>query len=205
MSHDEFSERLQPERRIPYYPTEYLVDGRNKVRVVEGNLEVSGNLLMENDAFEGYGLIVTGDLNVSGAIMNTNVNYGPFLLVGGTTHAYAIVAGGATFVFEGQTTVDELILGHDNDGMLIFRGDVTAPVVLNWDHFLDIRGTLNGRAFRVGPRDEQTPWHELISKQAAGRNLLEEGDNWEWTQRYMYPALKQKQRVIRDDLMPTSN
>jgi len=166
--------RFRLKKRLQSYASEYFEpDEKAKIRVIEGDLHVDGNLVLdweygwnaEGFAATAYqarakqrgvdweygwstdGLIVTGNLTVSGAIINANPNGGPFLLVEGQTHAYAIVGGGAEMVFEGNTSVDDIVVGHYNDGILVFRANLTAPAVVTMDHELSIQGKLDGRWF----------------------------------------------------------
>jgi hypothetical protein len=131
------------------------------VEVVEGDLLVLGDLLVDYAAgrrqVEGIrpradgdrnattlkgatGLIVTGDLTVHGALVNANLNGGPFLLVLGKTQARALFAGGAEFAFEGRARFEDVVVGCYNDGYVAFRGGVEAPMVISEDHAFDIRG-----------------------------------------------------------------
>ena len=57
------------------------------------------------------GLIVTGRLTVDGAVINANLNGGPFLVVLGETHARAMFAGGAEFRFDRLASFDDAVVG----------------------------------------------------------------------------------------------
>ena len=110
--------------------------------LVAGPLHVSGDLLVDwsKDFDAAVGLIVEGDLTVDGAIVNTNLNDGPFLLVTGTTNARTLYAGGAEFRFEGESTFSDAVIGCYNDGYARFAGDLHAPVVIAEDHAFDFWG-----------------------------------------------------------------
>jgi hypothetical protein len=129
-------------------PSEY---GSGTVRIYAGDLQVDGPLWMDfekgiwvNPRHEG--MIVTGNLEVSGNILNTNISYGPFLLVLGNVSTRNIVSGGAEFHIIGNADVKDAIVGVYNDGSLKIDGAVKARLVINNDHAIDL-GTYSGPAF----------------------------------------------------------
>ncbi len=129
-------------------PSEY---GSGIVRIYEGNLHVNGPLWMDFEKGSwvepGHeGMIVTGNLEVSGNILNTNISYGPFLLVLGNVSAENIVSGGAEFHIIGNADVKDAIVGVYNDGSLSIEGEVKARLVINYDHDIDL-GRYSGPAF----------------------------------------------------------
>jgi hypothetical protein len=149
------------ERLETYGAGGQLARAERLIEVVQGDLQVSGDLLVDgsrareqveqlrqrspgdrnaNTLRGSSGLIVTGNLEVSGAIINANLNGGPFLLVLGTTRARALFAGGAEFRFEGHAQFSDAVVGCYNDGYTRFAGGVQAPVVLSEDHAFDIQG-----------------------------------------------------------------
>ncbi len=128
-----------------------------RVRVIEGDLTIDGDLLLDwEERFSSQGLVVTGDLTVTGAIVNANMNGGPFLLVGGKTRAHAIVGGGSQFIFEGDVHTDDIVLGHYNDGSMLFKANLKAPLVVRMDHAMDVMGKLDGRW------SEGESWAEIL-------------------------------------------
>ena len=173
--------------------------GTAPVRVVEGDLRIDGNLLLDWKKFSAAGLIVTGDLMVSGSIINANANYGPFLLVGGRTRAHAIVGGGAQLMFEGEAQVTDIVIGHYNDGSLVFKSNLSAPVVVTEDHYLEIRGKLDGRWFDTfNGGDSWTQFLDMRPPELAGMKEV----NWDGLQDYLITALKARRSVLRPDLPP---
>lgn len=125
------------------------------VEVVNGDLTVTGDLLLDYPRARArmealvprrpgdrngttlpraIGLVVTGNLTVGGAIINANINEGPFLLVLGTTRARAMFAGGAELRFEQRATFSDAVVGCYNDGTVHFPAGVDAPLVISEDH-----------------------------------------------------------------------
>lgn len=131
------------------------------VEVIDGDLHVTGDLLVDGARARAQvealaprkagdrpattlpnavGLIVTGQLIVDGAVINANLNAGPFVLVLGETHARAMFAGGAEFHFNGLASFDDAVVGCYNDGHVGFAGGVKAPMVISEDHSFAIAG-----------------------------------------------------------------
>jgi len=132
-----------------------------RVEVVEGDLHVTGDLLVDfaqgraqvekirarapgdrnaTSVPGAVGLVVTGSLRVEGAILNANLNVGPFLLVLGETRARAIYSGGAEMLFEGRTALADTVVGCYNDGSVTFDAGLDAAIAISEDHMIRIRG-----------------------------------------------------------------
>ncbi len=150
-------------------PSEY---GKGKVKIYEGNLQIEGPLFMDFEKgmwkdSRHEGMIVTGNLDVSGNILNTNISYGPFLLVLGNVSANNIVSGGGEFHIVGNCNVNDAIVGVYNDGMLKIDGAVKARLVINDDHAIDL-GKYSGPAFdpkrSVRSRYEGKWWGSQLAK-----------------------------------------
>jgi hypothetical protein len=131
------------------------------VEVVQGDLHVPGDLLVDGPyalervdairarapgdrvaaaAHQAIGLVVTGALTVDGAIINADVNGGPFLLVLGETRARAIFSGGAEMVFAGYARVADAVVGCYNDGSVAFLSGLEAPLAISEDHEIKLLG-----------------------------------------------------------------
>lgn len=191
--------RFDLARRLMSYGSQYFRPREGEqIRVVDGDLTIAGNLMLDWDAgWDAHGLIVTGDLLVDGAIINANMNGGPFLLVVGKTQAFAVVGGGAELVFEGDAVVEDIVIGHYNDGILMFRKNLTTPVVVTVDHHLEILGSLDGRWFDVFDGDDQ--WSDFLAVDQpalAGMN----DDEWAGLDQGVIPTLAARRSVLRSDL-----
>ncbi len=171
-----------------------------KVRVVEGDLTVTGPLLWDWDkGFDAAGLVVTGSLTVHGPLINSNVNGGPFLLVAGTTRAQSIVGGGAELAFLGDAVVDSIVIGEYNDGILRFGGKLTVPVAVTNDHDFSVAKGVQGRW--LDPFNEGHSWTAVLHPDVS----VEKDD--EGTEEFdviaqVVPRLLAGQPVLRADLPP---
>ncbi|WP_058833815.1 hypothetical protein [Luteimonas abyssi] len=185
------------ERMISLDPARAALDPGGAVRVVEGDLTIDGNLCLDWDYWQTLGLVVTGDLQVNGAIVNAEMESGPFLFVGGRTRAGAIIAGGAEFLFEGDVQADDIVLGHYNDGVLTFGAALRAPAVVTMDHHLEIRGRLEGRRFDTLFGGD--PWSAVFD---MAPDMLEAFDDnaFRSLDRVLIPQVMAGRPVVRDDL-----
>lgn len=122
------------------------VSGKN-VRVHTGDLRISGDLVLDFDdqmrqgeinydpIWQNHqGLIITGDLCVEGNVINANSDYGAFLFVGGNLKSKNLIGGGSDIVVMGNADIQELVLGHYNDGALHINGRTSAQLVISDDH-----------------------------------------------------------------------
>lgn len=85
------------------------------------------------------GIVVDGNLKVNGSILNANSAGGTALIVTGQTKARSLLAGGSYVAFGGPADFSEAIYGHGTQGQLLFSGPVSAPLLINADHMLELR------------------------------------------------------------------
>jgi hypothetical protein len=141
IEHEDLKQKFELHRKIQFLKNGYPYN----LRVIEGDLTIEGDLNLESeDVPYSHGLLVTGNLTVSGCILNTSSDTGAFLLCLGNLKAFALTGGGSEIVIEGNATVDEIVIGHYNDGILGFRKDLHCPLVVSLDHDLTIQGKLYG-------------------------------------------------------------
>ena len=108
------------------------------VCIVEGNHRHDGDLELDFDRFDHLGLLVDGDLEVTGSVLITSNLGGPFLLVSGNLRARNVVAGDGEMLIEGDADVDGLLLGIGNDGHLAISGETRAGLIISEDHSMHI-------------------------------------------------------------------
>lgn len=154
--HEAFERFNLLQRLDSYHHRKSVANSRHRVDLVDGDLHVPGDLLLDphsaqpelpSDSLKQWattsddsvGLIVTGKLTVDGAIINSNRNRGPFLLVLGDLRARALFAGGAEIVIEGKAEFEDAVVGCYNDGYVRFLDELSAPFVISEDHSFDIR------------------------------------------------------------------
>jgi hypothetical protein len=160
---------------LPGYDSRVPIAPGGTVRVHEGDLSIEGDLRLDWGAGWGdeeRGMVVTGDLGVSGSVLNTEGDSGPFLVVLGNLRAGNLVAGGSSIHIDGDVHLDEILVAFYNHGKLAVKGTVTARLVINDEHATDL-GRYEGpaydvrRAFQWGYLDpewgsELAPLQELL-------------------------------------------
>lgn len=82
------------------------------------------------------GLLVLGDLQIDGALINADLNDAPFLAVRGHLMARALVNGGAAIIVEGCAHIAECVIGRDNHGGLDVAQRLRTTVLIRDGHML---------------------------------------------------------------------
>lgn len=139
-----------------YHIDEHIYDSKETFHAIlpadtyfylhEGNLDISGHFILDADTLEKTndgkqikGYIITGNLSVSGNIINENGDYGPVLYVTGNVRCTNLLIGGSPVHITGNVTVVELIMLHYNHGWMKCGGMITAPVFIAEDyHFVPV-------------------------------------------------------------------
>lgn len=96
------------------------------------------------------GLIVDGDLTVTGSVMNWEMDFGPFLLVRGDLRARNVATAGSQVVVHGNLHVTQTLAGFYNHGSTIVRGDTRAEVVATIEHRIQLHGRLDAQLVIAG-------------------------------------------------------
>jgi hypothetical protein len=131
------------------------------VRVHQGDLSLDGDLRLDWNAEWGSGergMVVTGNLTVSGSVLNTEGDFGPFLVVLGNLRTRNLVAGGSKIHVAGDAHLDDVLVAFYNHGRLHIAGTLSARLVFNDEHATHL-GCYDGpafdlrRAFRWGHPD----------------------------------------------------
>lgn len=85
-------------------------------------------------------LVVQGDLELGGDLVNRKGDFGPALLVLGKVRARHVVHGGAVWVIEGDVLASGIVVGHYNHGQMHVGGRLAAALLLSNDHHLAVIG-----------------------------------------------------------------
>jgi hypothetical protein len=86
------------------------------------------------------GLLVTGSLRVSGALVNADSDSGAALIVRGDLTAQQASCGGSYIHIGGDVRIDDVLYAHYNDGELRIDGVLVAKALINDDHVVSISG-----------------------------------------------------------------
>ena len=80
------------------------------------------------------GIIVNGNLEINGSLINKSMNDGPFLFITGDLKCRNLIAGGAYIQINGNADVEEIFYAHYNDGIIDIKQDLRAAVCISEDH-----------------------------------------------------------------------
>lgn len=113
----------------------YSEDG--KVVVYDGDAFINTDLDLDSYQAEADGIVINGNLYVTGSIINMEGDYGPFLVVAGNVTAKNIDKGGSDIYIYGDCKISNVIYGYYNHGELTVKGTVGAQYIINSDHFFE--------------------------------------------------------------------
>lgn len=121
--------------------------GTPQMLLVKGDVHLAGSLFWDDgaDARMADGksvdvLLVSGDLELDGDLINREGDYGPGLLVLGSVRARNVIHGGAVWVISGDLCATGCVIGHYNHGQLHIGGQLSAALLVSDDHDLQVAG-----------------------------------------------------------------
>lgn len=140
-----------------------MVEPDNHFLLHEGDLLLSGHFILDTDqladTYKGKwiaGYIITGNLKVTGNVINEEGDYGPALYVAGNVSCQSMLLGGSPVHITGNITAEEVILLHYNHGWMHCRGMITTPVYIGDDyHFIPEHKSIS--LFYNNDRDPASP------------------------------------------------
>lgn len=90
------------------------------------------------DEMGGTIILFEKDLIIENALTQSNVDYGPTVIVKGNVSAKNIAFGGACIIIKGDVTVEQTMIGIYNHGVINITGKVTAEYIISDDHCFSI-------------------------------------------------------------------
>lgn len=195
IEHEDLKQKFEIHRKLQFLKNGYPYN----LRVIEGDLTINGDLNLESEDIPySHGLLVTGNLTVSGCILNTSSDTGAFLLCLGDLKAFAVIGGGSEIIIEGHAWVDEIVIGHYNDGILGFKKDLHCPLVISLDHDLTIQGHLNGVKVDSSTCEGRLWQGRLVNDILIPNDADEDPSDigFDWKEELL-PRLQRKERVVR--------
>lgn len=150
ISEQEASDRFQ---LFTYIRSKFGKTG--KYLLYEGNVEMEGSVdlqvLCANA--KANGVIVAGNLTVTGVLYQPDIDHGETLFVTGNLHAKSVNKGGAEFYIKGNLVVEQTIYGYYNHGSLVVEGDTEAVTIFSEDHYFKFGGDVQGLVIDTGKVD----------------------------------------------------
>ncbi|MBI1321808.1 hypothetical protein GC170_01275 [bacterium] len=121
---------------------------KQKALVLPQGTVIKGDLLLDwSKAFSEkniVAIVAEGDLTIEGALINENLDGGPFLFVKGDLKAKRIDKGGAYVIVLGDVQASGPVLCEYNHGGLRVAGDLKSEWLLNVDHDVIVFGKTHG-------------------------------------------------------------
>ncbi|MCX2454215.1 hypothetical protein OQX61_23290 [Pedobacter sp. PLR] len=102
------------------------------------------------------GLIIFGNLNLKGSILNEEGDYGAFLYVSGQITCQSLVAGGSVIYVKNDVTAEEVFISHYNHGYFRCDGLVSSPILIIYDHYTTL-SNFNASLFYYNDNTGQIP------------------------------------------------
>jgi len=152
---------------------------------------------LDLDTEEYMGIIVTGDLQINGSIINENTDGACSLIVLGNLRAKNVCVGGQIIYITGYIAVEEMLMGIYNHGELYGKSYVWCPAVIADDY----RFYFEDYA-RVNVLDLYDDEAKAIIKETLIDELFEEEEGY-----VLYSTIRQgipllKQHTQRTDITP---
>lgn len=104
------------------------------------------------------GVLIMGNLNLTGCMINAVGDYGPFVFVGGNITCQSMLLGGAYVLVKGSVEAREVVMTHYNHGYFKGYGAITSPVVISYDHYSDFPSKINSSFYyndRINDLDKE--------------------------------------------------
>lgn len=107
------------------------------------------------------GIFINGNLSVSGSIINSEGDYGPYIFISGSVNCQSLLLGGANVEVKGNVTAKEVVMTYYNHGNFNCSGLIDSPVFIVTDHntgFADRKNSLfyyNDRANDIDLKNER--------------------------------------------------
>ncbi len=143
-----------------------------------------------------YGIIVLGDLEVKGSVLNTCSDEGPSLLIDGNLSANNLLSGGAIISINGNGYIPGCAYGHYNHGELNIEKTLFTTLYIQDDHYMNV--TKNKAKIIFSTYDdclEEDEDDDFIIPKTIKRVLKEEIKKW----KDIYKTVSSNKDVILED------
>lgn len=101
----------------------------------QGRLDILKLLKLKiSDDIRIQGLVILGNLKVSGCMINAEGDYGPFVYIQSNVSCQSLLLGGAYVEVRGDITAEEVVMTDYNHGFLNVEGVVCTPIFIVEDH-----------------------------------------------------------------------
>ncbi|WP_264525572.1 polymer-forming cytoskeletal protein [Flavobacterium sp. N502536] len=116
--------------------------------------------LKEMEDLRIEGVLINGNLSVSGTIINAEGDYGPYVFIKGDVSCQSMLLGGSYVEIEGNVTAKEVVMTSYNHGNFKCAGCIEAPVFIVEDHYTTVADRKNDLFYYNDKTDEMNPKDE---------------------------------------------
>ncbi|WP_291287198.1 polymer-forming cytoskeletal protein [Flavobacterium sp.] len=116
--------------------------------------------LKEMDDLRIEGVLINGDLSVSGTVINAEGDYGPYVFIKGDVSCQSMLLGGSYVEIEGNVTAKEVVMTSYNHGSFKCSGCIEAPVFIVEDHYTTVADRKNDLFYYNDKTDDMDPENE---------------------------------------------
>lgn len=144
------------------YPHEETYNG--KVHILEDEVSVENLFLddlMEEDA---RFFVFRKEVKVANLLAQQETDYGPVVIFQDNVVAKNIWAGGGDIIFEKSVTVEQTFIGVYNHGETTVQEAVKGEIIISDDHYMAIKGTLEGHTYGEIQENEHPAEDLFLSK-----------------------------------------
>ncbi|GIQ60362.1 hypothetical protein Flavo103_34980 [Flavobacterium collinsii] len=106
------------------------------------------------------GVLINGNLSVSGTIINAEGDYGPYVFIKGEVSCQSMLLGGSYVEIEGNVTAKEVVMTSYNHGNFKCSGCIEAPVFIVEDHYTTVADRKNDLFYYNDKTDDMDPENE---------------------------------------------
>lgn len=133
---------------------------RGRALILNAGCKIDGDLILdwtaEISAHNICAVIAPSDLDVSGDIINDNLDGGPLLFVDGSLSAMRILKGGAPLIILGDVHASGPIVCDYNLGIVRIAGNVDCEALVVLDQDVLVGGTIRGPIIDWSEGDTRT-------------------------------------------------
>lgn len=123
--------------------------------LMEGDIKGDGSVDLYQfcSSLNAIGIIVDGNLTITGTLSQLDEEYGETLFVTGNLHVKNLIKGGAEFYIKGNLVAEQTLYGFYNDGRLTVEGNIEADTIFAEDQHFIVGGNVKGLLIDTGKVD----------------------------------------------------
>ncbi|CAA9198765.1 polymer-forming cytoskeletal protein [Flavobacterium collinsii] len=106
------------------------------------------------------GVLINGNLSVSGTIINAEGDYGPYVFIKGDVSCQSMLLGGSYVEIEGNVTAKEVVMTSYNHGNFKCLGCIEASIFIVEDHYTTFSSRNNNLFYYNDKTDDMDPENE---------------------------------------------